>query len=106
MGNAPDAGRDDEHGHGTRMTIVFIINGEDVAVQMTPKQKLHVGRDKALQDSGNTGRPADEWEIRTEAGIVLPPDATVESSGLVNGSRVLLSLRVAAGGCECSSTLE
>ena len=100
MANGPD--KEEKGGHGSpRLSLVFIINGEDVTVEVTENQKLHVGRDKALRDSGNTGRPVDEWEIRTEGGIVLSPDASVSGSGLVNGSRLLLSLRVAAGGCEC-----
>lgn len=92
-------------GHGDpKFSLVFIINGEDVSVDVSPHQQLHVARRKALEATGNTGRPEAEWEVRTEAGVVLSPDATVESSGLKPGTRLLLSLRVAAGGNRCSST--
>lgn len=91
-GGGPGGGGD------PKFRLIYIINGEDIESAANPNQPLRVSRDKALTASGNTGRPFDDWEIRTEAGVLLPPDGKVESYGLRDGARLLLTLRVAAGG--------
>jgi hypothetical protein len=79
--------------------LVFVVNGEDVDMpKLNIHEPLHAARNKALADSGNTGRPPAEWEIRTEAGVLLNPDAKLESLGLKPGTRLFLTLAVGAGG--------
>ncbi len=83
-----------------KITLVFIINGVDVPVDANINAPLKVARDKALRDSDNTGRAVDEWEIHTEDGKTLDPDKKVEALGLADGARLLLNLKVGAGGAE------
>jgi hypothetical protein len=88
--------RDEKHDH--KLTIIFVVNGQDVPTEMPVKAPLKAARDKALEKSQNTGRPFDEWEIRTEAGIVLSPDEKIETFNFKDGVRLYLTLRVGAGG--------
>lgn len=52
----------------------------------------------SLSESGNSGRPLSEWEVRDSAGALLDMTRTVKELGLTNGARLFLSLRVGAGG--------
>lgn len=81
-----------------KLTLVFVVGGEDVPVQVNPNEPLHAARNKALAQSDNTGRPPDEWEIRDARGGMLDPDAKIGALGLASGARILLSLKVGAGG--------
>ena len=81
-----------------RATIVFIINGEDVHVRVDQEESLRAARDRALTESWNTGRPFGDWDIRAESGKLLAAGSTVASNHLENGARLLLSLRMGAGG--------
>lgn len=80
------------------MILIFIVNGVDVLVEVAKTKNLHLARDKALQDSNNTGRPFDEWEIHDSSGLRLDPGKTVEVQGLQNGDRLFLNLEVGFGG--------
>ena len=81
-----------------KLTIVFIVNGEDVPVEASVHAPLLAARNKALADSHNTGRPPEEWEIRDERGELLPPDRKVEAFNFADRVRLFLTLRVGAGG--------
>lgn len=81
-----------------KVSITFIVNGEDVLVDANPASPLHALRNKALAMSKNTGRPPDEWEIRDQRGILLSPEQSVESFHFSDGVRLFLTLRVGAGG--------
>lgn len=81
-----------------KVSLVFIINGVDTTVEANLHEPLKAVRNKALEQSNNTGRPVDEWQIHTEDGVLLDPDKKVEELGLADGARLLLSLTIGAGG--------
>ncbi len=83
-----------------KITLIFIVNGVDVPVEGNIHEPLKAARNKALADSNNTGRPMDEWEIHNDAGKALDPDKKIADLGLVDGARLFLNLKVAAGGAE------
>jgi hypothetical protein len=83
-----------------KLTLIFIVNGVDVPVEANIHEPLKVARDKALRDSNNTGRPMDEWEIHNDAGQALDPDKKIVDLSLVDGARLFLNLKVAAGGAK------
>lgn len=57
---------------------------------------------RALAESDNTGRPPDEWEVRDASGVLLENNRTPKELGLLEGTRLFLSLRVGAGGVDQS----
>lgn len=81
-----------------KITLIFIINGVDVSIEANINQPLKAARNQALETSDNTGRPPDEWEIHNIDGQALDADGKIEDLGLVDGTRLLLSLKVGAGG--------
>ncbi len=84
-----------------KFVITFVVSGDPVDVEVNPHQPLKVGRDKALKESGQEGRPPDEWEVRTEAGVPLDVSRKVEDLGIKPGTRLIVSLQAGAGGA-CS----
>lgn len=48
--------------NNNKIAIRFVVNGEEVIVEAAVHAPLKVARDKALRDTNNGGRPADEWE--------------------------------------------
>lgn len=80
------------------ISIVFVVNGEDVPVTVNPHEPLGAARNKALSLSKNTGRPPEEWEIRDEAGTPLDPGQKIATFGFGPRVRLFLTLKVGAGG--------
>jgi hypothetical protein len=87
--------------HRRRFFLVFIINGEDFKVDTHADELLKAAVEKALIESGNTGRRSPkEWEVRDAAGILLEMARDIKSLGLADGARLFLSLKVGAGGAD------
>ena len=83
-----------------RIKLIFIINGENFAVETSAEAPLIISVEKALVLSGNTGRrDPREWEVRNSSGVLLEVDRTVKELGLKDDARLFLSLKVGAGGC-------
>jgi hypothetical protein len=81
--------------------LVFIINGQDVPVRMDPDAMVETVKAKALTDSGNTGRPPEDWELRDINGVRIEKvkdGYTLGEMNWVEGTRLFLSLKVGAGG--------
>jgi Protein of Unknown function (DUF2604) len=81
-----------------RIQLIFIINGQSFPVEANSRAPLLEAVRRALHESGNTGRPADEWEVRDVQGVLLPKNRTPQELNLQNGARLFLSLQVGAGG--------
>jgi hypothetical protein len=78
--------------------LIFIINGEDVAVDVLFADSLASAKELALQASHNTGRPSAEWEVRNEKGYLLDQTATLTALELQNNERLFVTLQVGHGG--------
>ena len=71
---------------------------EDVPVDAPLDAPLASARDQALQVSRNTSRPANEWEVRDQKGVLLPVEQPVGSFRFPPHVKLFLSLKVGAGG--------
>jgi hypothetical protein len=79
-------------------TITFILNGEDHDVTVRDSTPLYMARNVALEETGNYGRPSNEWDIYTERGDRLSP--LLRADTYASGVRLFLSLQAGAGGCD------
>ncbi len=82
--------------------LIFIINGQDFPVRANFNAPLKVAAERALRESGNTARPADEWEVRDIKGVLLDTQRSPRQLGLHDRARLFLSLQVGAGGVDQS----
>ena len=90
-----------ERHHHHRFFLVFIVNGEDFRIDVDPNSPLRRAVEKALVESGNSGRQdPSQWELRDSAGLLLDMQRNAKELRLDDGARLFLSLRVAAGGCK------
>lgn len=81
------------------LNLVFVVNGEDVSVEVRRDAPLDEARGQALTRSQNTGRPAADWEIRDQHGQQLDPRLPVGTySSIREGGRLFLTLKTGAGG--------
>ncbi|MGB5079885.1 MAG: DUF2604 domain-containing protein [Burkholderiales bacterium] len=81
-----------------KVRLIFIINGQDFPIEANIQAPLMEAVQRALAESGNTGRPPDEWEVRDAGGVLLEKNRTPKDLSLNDGARLFLSLRVGAGG--------
>lgn len=81
------------------IALKFIVNGEEVLIELATDDPLSTAVAAALEKSRNTGRPAAEWELRRDNGVVIPDQGqTPTQLGLASGTLLYLSLRAGAGG--------
>lgn len=81
-----------------KIILVFIINGQETSIEANLNSPLKSAVERALAKSGNTGRPADEWEVRNVGGVLLDKTLKIDELNLDDNARLFLSLRVGAGG--------
>lgn len=86
--------------NGHKISLVFIINGVDISIEVNPAAPLIEAVQRVLEESKNTGRPPEEWEVRNVDGVLLEMNRTPKELDLQDGARLFLSLRVGAGGID------
>jgi len=78
--------------------LIFIINGANFPLDAKLNETLGSAVARALSESGNTGRPASEWQVRDANGVLLETQRSLKEFGFADGTRLFLSLAVGAGG--------
>ncbi len=92
-------GHDPSPGHEPKITLVFVVNGENFPVEANVQAPLAVAVEHALKASDNTGRrDLNEWEVRDSNGVLLEMNRTLAELRLGDGTRLFLNVRVGAGG--------
>lgn len=84
-------------GQQNRITLVFIVNGTPTEVTTNIKAPLKSAAERALEQTGNTGRPISAWQVIYE-GNVLDMDKKIEEFDFQDGAELSLSLKAGAGG--------
>ncbi len=80
------------------ISLTFIVNGtEKVVSNVNVNQKLHVAVQKALEQSGNTGRDISQWHIIYN-GQTLNGNQKVETFNFTDDAVIFLSLKAGQGG--------
>lgn len=86
------------HEHGGSVGLVVVVNSDPVAVDAKGSQVLATIVEEVLERAKAAGRAEEEWELKTEAGVVLDQSLTVEAAGLHDGTTLFLSLKAGAAG--------
>ncbi|WP_237478595.1 putative metal-binding protein [Lichenibacterium dinghuense] len=80
------------------LALVVVVNSEPIAVEAVPSELLSALVDGVLERAKPVGRADDEWQLKTEAGVVLDLALTVEAAGIQDGATLFLSLKAGAAG--------
>lgn len=82
----------------TYIDLKFIVNGQPVPVKADLAWEFREAAVKALEESGNSGQPADNWELRDGAGQVLAMGTKIAQSSIKEGATLFLNLKAGVGG--------
>lgn len=81
-----------------QIAIEVIVNGQPTVVEANVHAPLMTIIPKALDQTGNTGQPPENWELRDSNGQLLDVSRKIESFGFAPGVRLFLNLKAGVGG--------
>jgi hypothetical protein len=86
-----------QHQHQIDFTVV--VNGQPVNFDhINVNTHLREIVKTALEKSGNSGQPIDNWELRDAGGQVLDLNRTLADYGIATGAKLFLNLKAGVGG--------
>jgi hypothetical protein len=80
------------------VTLKAVVNGMLTNVQAGPDELLRAIVQLALDETGNQGRPVDEWTVTDDIGRPLDPARRVAELSLEDFDTVFIQVQVGAGG--------
>ena len=81
-----------------QIQLTVVVNGEPTIVEANVEAPLRTVIPKALHQTGNSGQPPENWELRDTGGTLLELDAKVETFTFTPESRLFLNLKAGIGG--------
>lgn len=78
--------------------LALIVNGQATVVEANINAPLHTIIPRALEQTGNTGQPPENWELRDAQGTLLDTSKKITSFGFPADVRLFLSLKAGVGG--------
>lgn len=80
------------------LDLVIVVSGVPRSVRINLHVRLEQAVRDVLRDSGNSGQPPEDFELRTESGQPLSLDTRAGDAGLHDGQTLFLNPRAGAGG--------
>jgi hypothetical protein len=81
-----------------KISITIVVSGQPALVKVNKNAPLSTVIPKALHETGNTGQPPENWELRDESGKLLDTSQKIGSFGFPETVRLFLSLKAGVGG--------
>jgi hypothetical protein len=78
--------------------LVIVVNGSPTLVEANPEAPLESVIPKALDQTGNSGQPPENWELRDAGGTLLDVHKKIEDFHFPSDVRLFLSLKAGVGG--------
>ena len=78
--------------------LIIVVNGQPIPIDAHPQEPLHTVAQQALNNSGNSGQPLQNWEMRDGAGNVLDLARKIGEFHFQDGTKLFLSLKAGVGG--------
>ena len=87
-----------EEKNQNQISLTFIVNGKEAKVEkVNLHQPLKVSVEKALEETGNTGRELSDWQIKLND-VELDITKKVEDCNIPSDAKIFMSLRAGQGG--------
>ena len=81
-----------------QISLTFIVNGKETEVEkVNIHQPLKVSVEKALEQTGNTGRELSDWQVKLNDNE-LDISKKVEECGIPSDAKIFISLKAGQGG--------
>lgn len=84
--------------HPNEVDLTIVVNGQAVSVKANSHAPLQTAALHALQQSGNSGQPIENWELRDASGQVLDAARKVGDFEFPAGTSLFLNLKAGVGG--------
>ena len=81
-----------------QIEFTIIVNGHPVPIKVNVNKPMRVAVEKALKNSGNSGQPIDNWELRDASGQILDLGKEIEDFVLEKDTKLYLNLKAGVGG--------
>lgn len=81
-----------------KLTITVVVNGVPADIEQNTRSPLSAVVARALEVTNNVGQSAENWELRTDAGVLLDVSEKIETFNFPVGVTLFLSLRAGVGG--------
>jgi len=78
--------------------LIIVVNGQPITVEAHAQEPLHTAAQQALNKSGNSGQPLQNWEMRDGAGTVLDLARKIGEFHFPDGTKLFLNLKAGVGG--------
>jgi hypothetical protein len=84
--------------NSNEIDLNVVVNGQPVLIKANIQAPLRTVIEHALQQTGNSGQPIDNWELRDAGGQVLDPTRKISEFNFAPGTSLFLSLKAGVGG--------
>ena len=81
-----------------KIAITVVVNGQPTVVDVLVDVPLGSIVPDALRQTGNSGQPPKNWELRDVDGNLLDLDKRIEDYGFSEKVRLFLNLKAGVGG--------
>jgi hypothetical protein len=81
-----------------RIQIVVVVNGQPTLVEANLHSPLETIIPRALEQTGNTGQPPENWELRDAQGTLLDTSKEIASFDFPPDVHLFLNLKAGVGG--------
>ena len=81
-----------------QIEFTIVVNGQPVPVKVDIYDEILVAVKQALDRSGNSGQPIENWELRDTSGHVVDTGKKIAGSEIKEGAKLFLSLKAGVGG--------
>ncbi|MXY43535.1 MAG: DUF2604 domain-containing protein [Dehalococcoidia bacterium] len=81
-----------------KIDITVVVNGQPTVVSTLDNVPLGTIVPEALQQTENTGQPAENWELRDADGNLLDLNKKIEDYPFTDKTRLFLNLKAGVGG--------
>ena len=78
--------------------LAVIVNGQPTVVEANQHAPLHSIIGKALEQTGNSGQPPENWEFRDAGGALLDGSKKIEDFQFPADVKLFLNLKAGIGG--------
>ena len=81
-----------------KISITVIVNGQPTVVDEAKNAPLSTIIPDALRQTGNSGQPPENWELRDADGNLLDLNKKIGDYGFTDKARLFLNLKAGVGG--------
>ncbi len=81
-----------------QIEFTIVVNGQPVAVKVNRYDEIGEAVSQALKESGNSGQPIGNWELRNDSGQIIDIEKKIADSDIKEGVTLFLNLKAGVGG--------